>query len=99
MKLRYLASTCLILLAVGVALASPAVTLPELETLYPAYVNHAEMTGFENPCVDVDGTMTIENTGWPEGCIDLLDFAAWDLLSVPAPDQGFGPLKATFGSR
>jgi len=171
--LRYLACIALVFVVVGVALASPLVTLPEFIGLYPAYVNHAEMAGFEAPCVDALGTMTInadvstitttvtepvsvvmlcqaqgnpaftplgpvsfsepgmfliglesvaghpdafavefvvpetvttfsmtiENTGWPEGCFDLLDFAAWDLLSVPSRESSFGPLKAAFSTR
>ncbi len=173
MYLRYLATVALTVLVVSVAFASPLVTLSEFETLYPAYVNHAEMNGFEAPCVDAGGTMiinadvstitagatepfaivmlcqaadypaftplgpvsfsdpgmyllgldsvsghpdafavefvvpptattftlTIENTGWPEGCVDLLDFAAWDLLTVQSGPSSFGPLKACFGSR
>jgi hypothetical protein len=42
-------------------------------------------------------TMEIQNSGWPEGCLDgILDFAAWDLLSVPTEETGLGPFKARF---
>jgi len=153
------------------AFASPLITLPEFEGLFPDYVNHEEQNGFQGPCVDPAGTMTIqvnvndilgtmtepiavamvcqsqasgpftaagpitfsdpgvqllsfatvpghddafsiefivpqgsgsfqitiENTGWPEGCItDLLDLAAWDLVSVGSSPASFGVVKSGF---
>ncbi len=42
-------------------------------------------------------TVCIENTGWPEGCLnDLLDLAAWDLASVGTRFDSFGTVKANF---
>lgn len=42
-------------------------------------------------------TITIENTGWPEGCLtEILDLAAWDLASVPVETISAGALKSSF---
>lgn len=42
-------------------------------------------------------TITIENTGWPTGCVpDIIDLAAWDLVSVSTGSASFGQLKALF---
>lgn len=39
----------------------------------------------------------IQNTGWPEGCIDdLIDLAAWGLKSVTVESASFGAVKALF---
>lgn len=39
----------------------------------------------------------IENTGWPEGCLDdLIDYAAWGLESVGTESASFGQVKALF---
>lgn len=40
--------------------------------------------------------ITIENTCWPAGCIDLLDFAGYELLSVPSEGTSWGSVKALF---
>lgn len=41
--------------------------------------------------------ITIENTGWPEGCLtEMLDWAAWDLISVPTDESRFGQVKALY---
>ena len=42
-------------------------------------------------------TITIENTGWPEGCIDdILDLAAWDLAVVSDDVKTIGSVKALY---
>lgn len=39
----------------------------------------------------------IQNTGWPEGCIDdLVDLAAYGLKSVATESSSFGAVKALF---
>ena len=150
--------------------ASPVITLPEVEALFPDYVNHEQQNGFATPCVvngkisiDVNvadilgqvngpiavamvcqmvgypaftpvGPVTfshpgvqllslqsvpghpdafaiemlipegadqfnicIENSGWPDGCLeDLLDWAAWDLAAVGTDATSIGKIKALY---
>lgn len=54
-----LAAAVSLLMAVP-AFASPAITLAEFEGLFPDYVNHEEQNGFQGPCVDPAGKMTIQ---------------------------------------
>ena len=164
-------ATASLLVAASVAIASPAITLSEVQAQFPDYVNHEQMNGFQAPCVDASGTLvinanvadimgtvsediavamvcqapgypaftplgpvtfsdsgmsllnlasvpghpdafaiefivpfglnsftiSIENTGWPEGCItDILDFAAWDLASVPVEIISIGSMKSQY---
>jgi hypothetical protein len=163
----------LLLSTAALSLASPAITLPEVEAMFPDFVNHEEMNpnAFEAPCVDAAGKLTlnadvsdimgtvtepivvamvcqqiglpafsplgsvtfsdagmilltltsvpahpdafaiefvvplgvntfsieIENSGWPEGCLTaLLDFAAWDLMSVHTRETSFAGVKAQY---
>jgi hypothetical protein len=153
------------------AFASPVITLEEVRALFPDYVNHEQQNGFQAPCVDAFGTLTlnvnvndilgtvtepiavamvcqqvglppfqadgpvsfsdpgitllslatvpghpdafqieyivplgagvfdivIENTGWPQGCLtEMLDWAAWDLVSVSNVSASFGQVKALY---
>ena len=70
-------------------------------------INHSTVPGFPDAFLLEFGipsgtaviTITITDTGWPEGCIDpgiFLDFAGFDDLAVPTDDLSWGRVKAIY---
>jgi hypothetical protein len=41
-------------------------------------------------------SITIENTCWPAGCVELIDYAGFELLTVASDGSSWGSIKALF---